>query len=78
MIFLRDKSLSNVNSVSTWAQEKFFSFHTHLNEQRACLCVCFCTEPDNKLNGTSVSVVDEAKLLGTVFYYRCTFRVLIK
>ena len=68
-----------VNSVNKWVQENVCKFSVsktecvHFTNQRGVF-----TEPDFKLDGTSIKVADEAKFLGLVFDHRLTFRVHVK
>ena len=83
---LRDRSLHSVtrrlqlcvNSVKKWVQENGFKFP--VSKKRMCpfykskRFFFFFTEPDIKMDGTSINVADEAKFLGRVFDRRLTFR----
>ena len=68
-----------VNSVKKWVQENGFNFSVsktdcvHFSNQRGVF-----TEPDIKLDGTSIKVADEAKFLGLVFDRWFTFRAHVK
>ena len=62
-----------------WVQENDFRFSVSKTE-----CVHFTNlrgvfmEPDIKVDGTSIKVADEAKILGLVFDRRLTFRAHVK
>ena len=68
-----------VNGVNKWVQENGFKFsvskieRVHSTNQRGVF-----TEPDIKLDGTSIKVADEAKFLGRVFDRRLTFRAYVR
>ena len=65
--------------MNIWVQEKGFIFSgsktkcVHFTNQRGVF-----REPDIKLDGTSIKVVDEARFLGLVSDHQLTFRAHFK